>query len=189
MKPIDNDPFALTRSNTPPGKTGVWWIECLKGNDVQKFLVYSPEVQGLEMHWRPAERRTVPCFQNHDLCPGGHSEKTRKWRCYVFAFSYKRHKNVFVQLTKDAWDSWLSQVKPGASLRGSTINVHRSEKDNGRLWVEVEQWRDNQRKDMPQNEDVRLSAFDLWRFDPSEVLATATLSSDMFNVKKLAISG
>jgi hypothetical protein len=171
------DPFEISRSATPRTEPGVWWVECLKGQDAQKFLVYSAQPQGLDMHWIPKERRTVPCFVNQSLCPGGHSEKTRKWRCYVFAHSYKRHKNVFVQLTKDAWDSWIAFTKPGVSLRGQTIVVHRTEKDNGRLWVEVESWREERRKDLPGDEDCKKSVFALWRFDPSEVMLDAKLSS------------
>jgi hypothetical protein len=173
------DPFELSRSATPPGNEGVYWVECLKGDDKQKFLVYSPEVQGVNMHWRPAERKTVPCFVNTAYCPGGHSEKTRKWRCYVFAHSYRKHKPVFVQLTKDAWTSWLHQLKPGANMRGSTINVCRSAKDNGRLWVEVESWREERQKDLPQNEDCKISIFSMWKFEAADVMADAKLASEV----------
>jgi hypothetical protein len=181
MKRIDDDPFELSRSATPPRKEGVYWVECLKGSESQKFLIYSAVAQGLEMHWRPKERKTVPCFKNHDLCPGGHSEKTKKWRCYVFAFSYKRRGPCFIQLTKDAFDSWMHQCREGVNLRGQTINVHRTEKDNGRLYVEVEAWRPDARKDLPVDQDCKLSVFDLWKFDPATVMRDAELASDMFN--------
>lgn len=177
------DPYEISRSATPPGKPGVYWVECPKGKESQKFLVYSPVAQGLDMHWLPGPRQTVPCFINRDLCPGGHSEKTKKWRCYVFAFSYKRHENVFVQLTKDAWTSWVCQLQPKQNFRGQTIQVHRTEKDNGRLWVEVEQWRSEIRKDLPLDEDCRNSVFKLWKFDPSDAMIDAKLASGEENLK------
>ena len=173
----------LSRNDKPPTKPGVWWVECLKGQEKQKFLIYSPVIQGVDMHYLVKEKRTVPCFKNHDLCPGGHSEKNRKWRCYVFAFSYKRHKNVFVQLTQDAWESWMCQLQPGQTLRGQTIWVHRSNADNGRLWVEMETWRSDQKTAMPLNEDCKLSIYDLWRFDPSDLEASAELGSDLAILK------
>lgn len=173
----------ISRSATPPGKPGVYWVECLKGKETQKFLVYSPEVQGVNMHWLAKVKRTVPCFENRDLCPGGHSESNLKWRCYVFAYSYKRRANVFVQLTKDAWESWLCQCREGVSFRGQTINVHRTEKDNGRLWVEVETWRSEARAEIPANQDCKLSLFDLWRFDPSGATLEANLGT-AFDVGK-----
>jgi len=178
MKTKQPDAFELSRSAEPPGKPGVYWVECLAGKESQKFLVYSAAPQGVNMHWISGERKTVPCFQDTTLCPGGHSEKNRKWRCYVFAYSYKRHKNVFVQLTKDAWESWLTQCREGVNLRGQTVNVHRTEKNNGRLYVEVETWRNDARKDLPLDQDVKLSLFDLWRYDPCEATSFANLGSD-----------
>lgn len=167
----------ISRSDRPPAKQGVWWVECLKGSESQKFLVYSPVVQGVEMHWLAKERRTVPCFANRELCPGGHSEKTLKWRCYIFAFSYLKKKNVFVQLTKEAWESWMSQCREGVNLRGTTIVVHRSEKNNGRLWVEVEAWRGEASGKMAADEDCKLSLFEMWRWSPSELTSNATLGT------------
>jgi hypothetical protein len=180
---------ALSRSATPPTKPGVYWVECPKGNESQKFLVYSPVIQGVNMHWISAQRRTVPCFENRDLCPGGHKEANLKWRAYVFGFSHKRHKNCFMQLTADAWESWLSQVREGVNLRGQTIIVHRTEKNNGRLWVEVESWREAPKAEMPLDQDCKLSCYDLWRFDPSTVMADAKLGSDLAVLKNGKILG
>lgn len=170
--------YELDRPDTPYIKPGVWWVECPKGNESQKFRVYSPVVQGVSMHYLVKEKRTVPCFKNTDLCPGGHTEKNRKWRCYVYAFSQKRHKNVFIQLTKDAWESWMCQVRPGQNLRGQSIIVHRTEKNNGRLWVEVEQWKSDDKMAMPADEDCKLSVFELWGFHPCDLTAGADLSSE-----------
>ncbi len=168
----------ISRSDVAPHKEGVLWVECLGGAESHKFTVFSPCVQGVNMHWLAREKRTVPCFQNHDLCPGGHSEKNLKWRCYVHAYSHKRHKQVFVQLTDDAWQSWLHQLREKQNLRGQTIILHRSEKKNGRLWVEVEDWSSDSKRKMPEPLDCKLSLFAMWRFDPSEIMLSANLGSN-----------
>lgn len=166
----------ISRREEPQHKEGVLWVECLKGNESQKFEVYSPAIMGCEMHWMPNIRRTVPCFENHDLCPGGHSEKTLKWRAYVHAYSLKRKRQVFVQLTWDAWCSWKSQLPDGKILRGSLIQVHRTNADNGRLWVEVESWRTEGKKPLPFAMDCKASLFAMWKFNPSEIEASARLA-------------
>jgi hypothetical protein len=177
----------LSMSDTPETKPGVWWVEVPRGNEVVKFLVYSPTKQGVNMHYILKEKRTVPCFENHDLCYGGHSLANLKWRCYVFGFSYKRRKNCFLQLTWEAWETWAHQLQPGTSLRGQTIQVHRTEKNNGRLWIEVETWREKDRADLPRNEDVTLSLYNLWEFDPSDGQAGARLYGDRFDCKNGAV--
>lgn len=162
---------ALSRSATPPQQPGVYWVECPRGSESFEFLVYSPAVQGILMHWIASQRRMVPCFADHDLCEGGHVEKTQKWRGYVFGFSHKRRKQCFLQLTGEAMASWTGQFREGVNLRGQSIKVHRTPADNGRMHIEVLGWKEAPKSAMPPDQDVTQSLFAMWGYTPSgEVL-------------------
>jgi uncharacterized membrane protein len=63
-------------------------------------------------------------------------------------------------------------------MRGSTVHVCRTAKDNGRLWVEVEHYVAERVHELPQDEDCKASCFAMWRFDPADVMADAKLSSE-----------
>ena len=63
-------------------------------------------------------------------------------------------------------------------MRGQTINVCRTAKDNGRLWVEVDHYAETVVKNLPQDEDCKNSVFAMWKFDPADVMADAKLSSE-----------
>ncbi len=106
-----------SRREKPARDPGILFVECPAANTSSRFLVYSPQIMGMEMHWLPSERRTVPCFEDHSLCPGGHDPATVKWRCYVHAHSKNRDEPVFLQLTmkgKSCWAAFNPELKPFA---------------------------------------------------------------------------
>jgi hypothetical protein len=177
----------LNRSDVPPKKSDVLWVECVKGLERQKFLVYSPAIMGCYQHW--TGKRTVPCFTNHDLCPGGHKEATKKWRGYVHAWSYKRNQQVICQLTGDAIESWWAQLSSGVSLRGQTIYVVRSTKDNGRLFVEVDKIFHRDADKIAQAVDPVASLWNMWKMEPSHAELNASLATETEHLPKLAECG
>jgi len=165
-----------SRRDTPRRDPNVLFVECMDANTSQQFIVYSPTIQGMEMHWLPSEKRTVPCFEDTTLCPGGHKEDTVKWRAYVHCFSLRKKEPVFVQLTWEAWKTWMNQLREGVSLRGQHIIVHRTEKKNGRLWVEVQEYKSDRTGKMPPPLDCKLSCYRMWKFNPLEAQKNARLA-------------
>jgi hypothetical protein len=156
----------LNTSSSPPRRSSVLWVECIRGNERQKFTVYSPVIFGVYQHW--TGRRTVPCWENHELCQGGHRESTLKWRGYIHAWSYTRNSAVFVQLTGESIDCWWNQIARGVSLRGQQIYVVRSKADNGRLFVEVDKYSTRDANKLPEPLDPRESLFKMWGLDASD---------------------
>ena len=155
----------LSRADKPPKKDETLWVVSPKGNERLKFIVYSPAVMGVHCHW--TGRRTVPCFENQDLCEGGHKDATQKWRGYVHAWAYDLGRQVFVQLTGEAVESWWAQCGPGVSLRGQIVEVIRTQKNNGRLTVQVDKYLTREKDKLPEPRDCKLSLFKLWGVRPS----------------------
>ena len=177
----------LDRCDKPERKAEVLWIETVKGNERQKFIVYSPSIFGVYQHW--TGKRTVPCFKNRDHCPGGHKEGNRKWRAYVHAWSFKRSEPVFIQLTDEAVNKWYRQISKGLTLRGQIIYVIRSEKDNGRLHVEVDPNVHPDPKRLPPEVDPLPSLWRMWAIEPSTMQLNSSLVSGPDDIPDLALLG
>jgi len=106
-----------------------------EGASRHKFLCYSDKVCGFTCHWNG--RKPVPCYANHDLCEGGHKILNRRWKGYLHGFSFTRNEPVILQLTLEAANQLREQCDEGASFRGLTLYVSRSEKKKGRLSCQV----------------------------------------------------
>jgi hypothetical protein len=165
-----------SRRDRPAKDPNILWVECPEANTSSRFVIYSPQHMGMEMHWFPEQHRTVPCFEDHSLCPGGHNPNTVKWRAYLHAHSERRDEAVFLQLTDEAMKSWLKKLRPGVTLRGQIITVHRTTKKNGRLWVEVNETMVHGLGKLPEPMDCKLSCWKLWRFRPDGAQLNANLS-------------
>ena len=113
----------------------VLYIEKLKGNDSQQFVVYSGNLFGFWTHW--TDKGTVPCWEDHSLCEGGHKEQTLRQNFLLQAFSTKKGKQVFIYLTPAAAEGLLAQLEHEELLRGLVVRVTRTNKDNGRLTCEI----------------------------------------------------
>ena len=132
----------LSRVDRPTRNKRVLWVEKLKGNDRQEFIIASEKLYGFHTHYND---RTVPCWENHDFCEGGHTVGTLRENFLLRAWSLKRSKMVFLYLTPGAAEELEDQVEAGATFRGLPVIVTRSTKDNGRLHVLVSQFTTTQR--------------------------------------------
>lgn len=125
----------LSMCDRPSMRSNVLYIEKLKGNDCQKFVVYSSGLYGFWTHW--TDKGTVPCWEDHSLCEGGHKEQTLRQNFLLQGFSEKKGKQVFVYLTPAAAEGLLAQLTEKETLRGMVIRVTRTSANNGRLVCEI----------------------------------------------------
>lgn len=164
-------------SAVPPRKREVLFVQSPRPNESLKILVYSPSIWGCYSHFR--NRKTVPCFENTELCPGGHSELNRRWKGWLHGWSYDRNEPVFVQLTVEAANQLQEQVPATVNYRGITILVSRTAKGNGRencIWES--QYTIKPDHLMPQPLDPRRSIFNLWKFDYTDEPLARHLNGD-----------
>lgn len=131
-------PAPLSRIDSPSRNALVLYIERLKGDDQQSFVIASKKLYGFYTHF--TNKRSVPCWENHDWCEGGHSEETMRENFLVQAWSLKKNRMVFLYLTPGGARQLEDQVKPGTPLLGLPIIVTRTRKDNGRLNVQVSEF-------------------------------------------------
>lgn len=126
----------LSSCGAPRARGDVLWVERLKGGDNQSFIVVSNKVYGFYTHWTGA--KTVPCWENHDLCEGGHTENTLRENYFLQCWSLKSNKAVFLYLTPEARNQFFAQTNAGKGYVGIKLNVRRTGAKNGRLIIEVD---------------------------------------------------
>ena len=126
------------RSNCPPEKPGVYWVERVKGNGRGTFRIYSPAFWGFDTHY--TNGRTCFCYENQEHCDGGHNQATLRWNGYLFAWDYQNNRKCFVHFTDRAARMVFAQLATGASLRGCQLEVFKTKADKGRLNARINEW-------------------------------------------------
>src|SRR5262249_26461566 len=127
-----------------PTRNGrILWVEKLRGNDQQSFVIVSPKLFGFYTHY--TDNGSKPCWENHDLCEGGHKETNIRENFLLQAWSLKANKLVFLYLTPGAAEQLEDQVEPGTLFRGLPVVVSRTTKNNGRLNIQVSEFQSAQK--------------------------------------------
>lgn len=150
----------LNRCDVPPPVKDVLYVQRLKGDERGQFILYSPAMWGVWTHFHNG--RTQPCFENHDLCYGGHQETNLRWKGYVHCWSFMMGRQVILQFTENAARQLLSQLPSGCSLRGKTIEAARSKKSKGRMNVELDRYAMDRADGVPPAIDPLKSIFNMW---------------------------
>lgn len=136
------------------------WVETLDAGAKVRVKVYSPAIWGL---WTHFNGRTKPCFENHELCEGGHDEETLRWYGYIFGFHYGLNRCSFLQLTAAAARQWFEQIAPGVSLRGMVVDVSRTASKKGRVNLKVAEYMSSSIDSAAKDKDPHASVFKLWK--------------------------
>lgn len=154
------------RMGVPPRRRDVYFVESPKANESLCYTVWSVEIYPVYTHWTGTH--TVPCYQDHSLCDGGHKLLNMRWKGYLFGYSHERAEPVFAQLTQEAANQLMDQIADGTSLRGLRIRLSRSKKNKGRLSCHLEtQYRPQEAFRLPPVVCPRLSLFNLWNLEPN----------------------
>lgn len=130
----------LSSCGAPRMRGDVLWVERLKGGEEGKYVICSNKMYGFYTHW--TGQRTVPCWENHDNCEGGHDDNSLRENYFLQCWSTKKNKQVFLYLTPEARNQFFAQVEGGKSFQGLTIIVRRTGAKNGRLLVELAQYQE-----------------------------------------------
>jgi len=162
----------LNRSNVPPRPKDVLWIERLKGTESLRFTCYSKSFWGLWTHWSGS--RTVPCFENHDHCIGGHDEATMRWKGYLHGWSQRKNRVCFCEFTPGAARELLEQVPDRQSLRGLHLIVSRTKTSKGRLHCSIDGVPLHASR-IPPEADPMASLWHMWELDPMSHLVNRSL--------------
>lgn len=152
-------PYSL-RDGIPPRRRDVLFVQSPDAGERLKFLVYSQSVWGVYTHYNG---KTKPCYENHDLCEGGHSLLNLRWKGYLHGWSYARNDQVIIQLTLEAANQLVEQLAESAVLRGLTIEVCRTAKKKGRSSCHVlGQYAQHDSAKLPPEIDPLRSLYNMW---------------------------
>lgn len=159
--PNDRKPQAH-RNGVPLRKRDIFFVETPKGGEKIEYVVYSIQMETLYTHF--ANGVTTPCYQDHSLCHGGHSEMNIRWKGYFLGYSHKRNETCICQLTLDAANQLMDQLADRSNLRGLRLCVSRSAKTKGRMYCQlVEHHRQLDSFKLPPVVSLRRSLFNLWK--------------------------
>jgi len=150
----------LSKGNGVPARDPkLHWVETVEANSKIRFRCWSPAIWEVWTHY---SGRTQPCFENHDLCKGGHDESTLRWYGYVFGYHEHRRGPGFVQLTVGAARLWMAQIADGVSLRGMVFDIQRGASKKGPQLLNVVHYVHNSEEQMGKDCDPQLSLFRMW---------------------------
>lgn len=165
----------LSRREQPRKRPGVLWVSTPAGKQRFVYQVYSQALWGIDTHYTP--KGTVLCYEDRSRCIGGHKELNLRSKFFLHCFCETERKVCFAQLTNGAADDLDEQVKKGVSLRGMTIELVRSEKDNGRLNCKVLDFGTREKADkLPPELDPLLSIYNLLKIDPVDAAVSKHLA-------------
>ncbi len=133
----------LTLIHSPSRNDRALWVERLKGEDQQSFVIASKKLYGFYSHW--TGKRSVPCWENHALCEGGHSDENLRENFLLQAWSLKKNRMVFLYLTPEAARQLEDQIQPGTPYLGLPVIVTRTKANNGRLHIRVSEFTTSQK--------------------------------------------
>lgn len=128
----------LSACGAPRARGDLLWVERLKGGERGNYVICANKVYGFYTHWTGA--KTVPCWENHDNCEGGHTENTLRENYFLQCWSVTKNKGVFLYLTPQARDQFYAQMSAAKSFVGHTLAVSRTGAKNGRLNIELAQY-------------------------------------------------
>lgn len=160
--PISHECSQAHRNGVPLKRKDIFFVESPKALERIEYIVYSVELETCYTHF--LNGKTFPCYEDHDLCEGGHTEMNIRWKGYFLGYSDKRREPVFCQLTLDAGNQLMDQLADRTNLRGLKIAVARSKKNNGRMscgLVETHRTLDTYK--LPPVVPARRSLLNLWK--------------------------
>ena len=127
----------LRRSDTPPKREGPQLkVVRLKGSEKSHCVVLSSALWGCFIHWDATLKRSECCLEDEQVCPGCKAKKPQKWRGYLACWEAARS-TFIMELTPEAARTFLDVTAPCGSIRGITVEFRRTQRDNGRLLVEL----------------------------------------------------
>lgn len=164
-----------TQDAPPPAGPQIW-VKRLKANEKWACVICSSKITGLWIHWFPNQRKTEPCWQERQRCPGCKSKVVRKWKGYLHVLHPSSKKQWFLELTPWSAQAILNQLEPGYDLRGLRLDLQRGDGDKARMVVNVKPPFPGQ-GEVPLEKYVvetleqlwRLQGIDLQIYDPDDV--------------------
>lgn len=145
-----------------PVNPDIFWVQSIDGGKQERYTIYSPQIWGVWTHHHYELKRTTPCYDTHKFCFGGHDPRTLRFKGYLFGYSFERHRNEFLQLTEAAVINLEEQLGPEVQLRGLTIDVKRSAKKQGRLYVSIADYIHRDPRTLPMDVSPRASLYNTW---------------------------
>lgn len=137
-------------------------IERLKGNERRKVVVCSDRLHGVQIHWCASTRRSEPCYENCDDCPGCTKKKPIKRRFYLFVWECGLPP-YFLELTEPAAAIMEEMLAGEDSYRGITIEFSRTPASNGRIKIRVDEYAER-KANLPSDRSPLETLTTLWKW-------------------------
>lgn len=138
----------------------------LKGAKCITFTVWGERVRGCYYHW--LKDHSEPHYTDAENCPGCKARCETKWKGYLHGYASELRQEVFLELTRSAAKSLMTQLDNAASIRGAVIQVKRTVSDNGRLYITILN-PCKQPELLPPEKDPRPSLLKLWGLSQQEI--------------------
>lgn len=137
------DPFP----SVPPPQAGRKFIRLIipRVGKPERFLSYSPTVEGLHTHWDGAT--TQPHFSPKERCMWCKEDRPLRWKGYLLGWSWTHRCDAILEIPAASWRRYMIGADPAQTLRGALIVATREGPSSNSSLVLVVHY--NQRSDVP----------------------------------------
>jgi hypothetical protein len=121
-------------------------------------------IWGLVTHWNG--KVTKPCFENSELCIGGHSEDNQRWAGYVHIYRFEGAKPQFIYLAPETAGQIFELAPPGQPLRGLCFRFMRGKGLTSCPVVQYQPHKNTDPRILPRSLDPYLSLCKFFQVSP-----------------------
>jgi hypothetical protein len=152
----------LTRSAAPLESGPELFVRRLKAGESILVVVLSDKCEGFNSHWTGLY--STLCTEPTTECLGHQRGDPLRWRAYLHVVNLHDQKEIFLELTKGAWEQICAQIACDQSWRGLRFNLKRLAGDAARLKVEMlAPWASYSKSELPPAKDPEQSLVNLYR--------------------------
>lgn len=122
--------------------------------------------RGFWTHWNQGRRRTQPCLDPIETCPGHKAQLPLRWKAYAHVYDHGQRDQCLLELTPGAARQLMQALGGLADLRGMRVQIARGQGAKARLNVSVQKMpTDAEKLKLPREHDALVTLAKLWGFD------------------------
>jgi hypothetical protein len=152
---------------SPPTSGPSFEVVRVKTSEVESFTIVCRAVWGQSVHWFGG--RSHECTQETGNCARCNTMQPLKWKGYLQALSWQTRKQVFVEITPNAYEQLVALTEARETLRGTVVKIRKTKGGaKGRYIVDVLE-RTIPEAELPEERDPLPVLRFLWRANGARV--------------------
>lgn len=153
-------------SDQPPDAGPELEVRRVGAAAVNQYIFLCVKPRGFWTHWNEAKRRTQPCLEPVETCPGHKQQLPLRWKAYAHVFDLGQHDQCLIELTPGASRQLFRALGDHENLRGMRVQISRGKGPKARLFCSVQKLpSEAERRNLPAEHNALTTLSKVWGFD------------------------